>query len=292
MDLDISATRRARKMFYIFLKALFLIYVGESIVHVGEGEKGSKWGGSFSYIFFYVNITVSLSFQFIKYYSFSWYLFLLLFQIRKMLVRVQGIGACLLRHAAKWSQPNVSQNHRLFSSKPENLNILGEMYMIDKCTNVSPRVLNKIGKNLHCQKFHPLNLIQLRIKNYFYKNFLNRYGNPMFAVFDNMCPVVTLHQNFDSLLVPKDHISRSPSDSYYVNSSHLLRAHTSAHQEELIKMGFDTFLVAGDVYRRDEIDATHYPVFHQMEGVRLFSEHQVCMYCWKHVLIKFIKVKY
>lgn len=28
---------------------------------------------------------------------------------------------------------------------------------------------------------------------------------------------------------------------------------------------------AGDVYRRDSIDATHYPVFHQMEGVRVFS---------------------
>jgi phenylalanyl-tRNA synthetase alpha chain len=27
----------------------------------------------------------------------------------------------------------------------------------------------------------------------------------------------------------------------------------------------------GDVYRRDSIDATHYPVFHQMEGVRVFS---------------------
>lgn len=31
------------------------------------------------------------------------------------------------------------------------------------------------------------------------------------------------------------------------------------------------FVCAGDVYRRDSIDATHYPVFHQMEGVRVFS---------------------
>ena len=52
----------------------------------------------------------------------------------------------------------------------------------------------------------------------------------------------------------------------------MLRAHTSAHQEELIKMGHDNFLVVGDVYRRDEIDSTHYPVFHQIEGVRLVDE--------------------
>ncbi|CAM9639702.1 unnamed protein product [Phaeothamnion confervicola] len=35
------------------------------------------------------------------------------------------------------------------------------------------------------------------------------------------------------------------------------------------------FLVSGDVYRRDEIDSSHYPVFHQMEGVRVFSDSEV-----------------
>lgn len=55
----------------------------------------------------------------------------------------------------------------------------------------------------------------------------------------------------------------------------MLRAHTSAHQRELVKSGLDAFLLAGDVYRRDEIDSSHYPVFHQMEGVRLFSNHEV-----------------
>lgn len=55
----------------------------------------------------------------------------------------------------------------------------------------------------------------------------------------------------------------------------MLRAHTSAHQRELVRSGLDAFLLAGDVYRRDEIDTSHYPVFHQMEGVRLFSNHEV-----------------
>ena len=40
---------------------------------------------------------------------------------------------------------------------------------------------------------------------------------------------------------------------------------------ELISMGLDNFLVVGDVYRRDAVDSSHYPVFHQMEGVRLFQ---------------------
>lgn len=46
----------------------------------------------------------------------------------------------------------------------------------------------------------------------------------------------------------------------------------SAHQTELLKSGLRKFLCTGDVYRRDEIDASHYPAFHQMEGVKILKE--------------------
>lgn len=75
--------------------------------------------------------------------------------------------------------------------------------------------------------------------------------------------------------MPEDHVSRSRSDNYYINQTHLLRAHTSAHQRDTIMEGNDAFLLAGDVYRRDEIDRSHYPIFHQMEGVRLFSINEM-----------------
>eukprot|EP00597_Dinobryon_sp_UTEXLB2267_P012537 CAMPEP_0170123724 /NCGR_PEP_ID=MMETSP0020_2-20130122/17682_1 /TAXON_ID=98059 /ORGANISM="Dinobryon sp., Strain UTEXLB2267" /LENGTH=88 /DNA_ID=CAMNT_0010355381 /DNA_START=277 /DNA_END=540 /DNA_ORIENTATION=- len=55
----------------------------------------------------------------------------------------------------------------------------------------------------------------------------------------------------------------------------LLRTHTSAHQTTLISQHLDAFLCSGDVYRRDEIDSTHYPVFHQMEGVRIFNKREL-----------------
>ena len=51
----------------------------------------------------------------------------------------------------------------------------------------------------------------------------------------------------------------------------MLRAHMTCHDQDLIRSGLDCFLSTGDVYRRDTIDRTHYPVFHQMDGVRLFS---------------------
>lgn len=40
----------------------------------------------------------------------------------------------------------------------------------------------------------------------------------------------------------------------------------------MLRAGEANFLITGDVYRRDTIDATHYPVFHQMEAVRVLSE--------------------
>ena len=51
----------------------------------------------------------------------------------------------------------------------------------------------------------------------------------------------------------------------------MLRAHMTCHDSDMIRSGLDCFLTTGDVYRRDTIDRTHYPVFHQMDCVRLFS---------------------
>jgi len=151
----------------------------------------------------------------------------------------------------------------------------GREFKRDSWSNVSTKVLSHLGRHLHLQEYHPLSLIKRRIVNLFYRRFVGRTGNPIFSVYDDMDPVVTVQQNFDSLIIPPDHQSRKKSDCYYINCDYLLRAHTTAHQAELIRMGLNNFLVVGDVYRRDEIDSTHYPVFHQMDGVRLCSKHEV-----------------
>lgn len=157
----------------------------------------------------------------------------------------------------------------------DSVQVLGHSYPRDDFTNVTPKILEKVGRNLHNQSHHPLWLIKDRIKAHFYSSYVGRWGTPLFSVHDNLSPVVTTEQNFDSLLIPPGHPSRKRGDNYYLNRTTMLRAHTSAHQRELVRSGLDAFLLAGDVYRRDEIDASHYPVFHQMEGVRLFSSHEL-----------------
>ena len=54
-------------------------------------------------------------------------------------------------------------------------------------------------------------------------------------------------QNFDEVLVPADHVSRNPNDTYYVDPDTVLRCHTSAHQAELLRQGEKAFLVTGDL---------------------------------------------
>ncbi|KAI9895214.1 hypothetical protein PsorP6_018902 [Peronosclerospora sorghi] len=164
-----------------------------------------------------------------------------------------------------------SGSYRTFSPFSSGDTELEWMKNRDAYCNVSESIAAKIGVNLHRQTNHPLHIIKTKIECYFDK--LHRTeGAPVFNVFDELDPVVTTYDCFDSMLVPQDHVSRQNTDTYYVDRNRVLRAHTSAHEVALMKKGFTSFLVSGDVYRRDEIDASHYPVFHQMEGVRIFTE--------------------
>ncbi|XP_031972147.1 phenylalanine--tRNA ligase, mitochondrial isoform X4 [Corvus moneduloides] len=186
-------------------------------------------------------------------------------------VKVGGIPT----HSRHSSSKSVPSDFTASAPCSNTVELLGKSYPQDDYSNVTEKILSKVGKNLHNRKHHPLWLIKEQVKEHFYKHYLGRHGTPLFSVYDGLSPVVTVQQNFDSLLIPQNHASRRKEDNYYLNRDHMLRAHTSAHQWDLIHSGLDAFLAVGDVYRRDTIDNTHYPVFHQMEGVRLFSCHEL-----------------
>lgn len=181
-------------------------------------------------------------------------------------------------HATYLKCLNLEHHRFSTSAKPviqDSVTVQDNSYKRDNYTNITDKVLSLIGRNLHTTQNHPLSMIRQKIVNYFYKSFVNPRGNPIFSVYDNLPPIVSVQQNFDSLLIPENHPSRSKSDCYYLNQQYLLRAHTTAHQAELIRSGLDNFLIFGDVYRRDEIDRTHYPVFHQLDAVRLKNKKQL-----------------
>ncbi|KAI3415799.1 hypothetical protein GPALN_005383 [Globodera pallida] len=142
--------------------------------------------------------------------------------------------------------------------------------------NVSERIQILLSRRLLHENGNPLNLLKRRIVTFFDSHYRNPRGSsPLFTVCEGEPRLVSVFDNFDSLLIPADHPSRRASDTYYTSRDYCLRAHTSAHQFRLLRQGLDNFLVVGDVYRRDEIDRTHFPCFHQIEGVRLYAAHEL-----------------
>lgn len=88
--------------------------------------------------------------------------------------------------------------------------------------------------------------------------------------YDDYPEIETEQFNFDALNTPGWHPSRDMHDSFYTKSGHVMRTHTSAFQTRAMKMiGTPPIraMTTGRCYRRDEIDATHYPIFHQLDVI-------------------------
>ena len=77
------------------------------------------------------------------------------------------------------------------------------------------------------------------------------------------------HYNFEALNMPKDHPARDTQDTFYITENILLRTQTSPMQIRVMeKSELPIKIIApGRVYRADEVDATHSPLFHQVEGL-------------------------
>lgn len=116
------------------------------------------------------------------------------------------------------------------------------------------------GKKNIIGKRHPLDLTLERMKEIFISMGFNIEDGP---------EVELDHYNFEALNIPKNHPARSEQDTFYINDNLVLRTQTSPiqirtmeNQEPPIKM-----ISPGKVYRSDAVDATHSPIFYQMEGL-------------------------
>jgi phenylalanyl-tRNA synthetase alpha chain len=83
--------------------------------------------------------------------------------------------------------------------------------------------------------------------------------------------VETTRYNFDALAFPESHPTRSPRQSLYVTDDTVMRTETSPAQIHKMEEHRPPIymLSIGRVYRRDTIDATHFPIFHQFEGLAI-----------------------
>lgn len=107
---------------------------------------------------------------------------------------------------------------------------------------------------------HPLTIVKDRAIQ-----ILRRMG---FALADGP-EIETEFHCFDALNTPGDHPARNEKDTFYFDGGKLLRTHTSSVQVRTMES--DTppvrIIAPGSAYRRDDVDATHLPVFNQLEGL-------------------------
>lgn len=77
------------------------------------------------------------------------------------------------------------------------------------------------------------------------------------------------YYNFEALNIPDDHPAKDEQDTFYINGDILLRTQTSGTQVHELEKGRlpIRMLAPGRVFRSDEVDATHSPCFHQVEGL-------------------------
>ncbi|KAI2471761.1 phenylalanyl-tRNA synthetase [Annulohypoxylon bovei var. microspora] len=158
--------------------------------------------------------------------------------------------------------------YRTISTSQDTIEINGTSYKKDSWFNIPQNIIDKIPRRLHLQKDHPIYITRQIIESVF--------PPPTYNYHNEFNPVVTTHQNFDSLGFPDDHPGRAKGDTYYINRDTLLRTHTSAHQADVFRANLsEGYLISADVYRRDEIDKSHYPIFHQMEGAQSWDRAKV-----------------
>ena len=109
---------------------------------------------------------------------------------------------------------------------------------------------------------------------------------PIFKDFDilEFPEIVSVRDNFDLLNAPAEHPSRKETDTYYVDVNHVLRTQTTVMWpfylqrpeaiEQLKKEGEIGLLSYGKVFRKDEIDRSHFPVFHQIDGLYICKKEK------------------
>ncbi|MBE6724471.1 MAG: phenylalanine--tRNA ligase subunit alpha [Ruminococcaceae bacterium] len=116
------------------------------------------------------------------------------------------------------------------------------------------------GDDVRAGHFHPLSLVQRQLEDIFLSMGYSIVDGP---------EVEYDYYNFQALNIPPDHPARDTQDTFYITDNILLRSQTSPVQARVMEKTQPPIKIIspGRVYRSDAVDATHSPLFHQLEGL-------------------------
>lgn len=133
---------------------------------------------------------------------------------------------------------------------------------LTKELNSMPKVDLTIASGEKKGSLHPVTIIQERL--------INIFRGMGFAVEDGN-EVETEYNNFEAVNIPKFHPARDMQDTFYLDNGEVLKTHTSASQNRIIrKYGAPLKVIfPGRCFRNEELDASHENTFFQMEGIMI-----------------------
>lgn len=139
------------------------------------------------------------------------------------------------------------------------------------------------GKKQNLGKLHPMTQVMNTLKEIFMGMGFSIAEGPEIE-YD--------YYNFEALNIPKNHPARDTQDTFYIEDNIVLRTQTSPMQVRVMEKTKPPIriIAPGRVYRSDTQDATHSPVFHQIEG--LVVDENITMADLKGTLERFVKELY
>ena len=155
-------------------------------------------------------------------------------------------------------------NYDMLTYLPEDMDtVVGQNVLLDDFGKGAFSMLiaeDMPAKDVSMGHKHPMSIVLDEMKEIFI--------GMGFTVVDGP-EIESTHNNFDALNAPADHPSRDFQDTFYIDETTLLRTQTSPVQIRAMtgKTPPIRVISPGRVYRSDDVDATHSPMFHQIEGL-------------------------
>ena len=130
----------------------------------------------------------------------------------------------------------------------------------DRLVNSAEQYDVTLPMDTDCGSYHPITLVQRELEEIFAS---------MGFTIEDYREVVTDYNCFEALNIPKHHPARDMQDTLYITERVLMRTHTSPVQVRTMEKKKPPIRIIspGRVYRSDAVDATHSPLFHQLEGL-------------------------
>ncbi len=135
-----------------------------------------------------------------------------------------------------------------------------EQFEMDKKLMADKIDVTMPANDVEVGALNPITQVQQKIIDIFKDLGFDVYDGPEVDFYD---------YNFDKLNIPADHPARDSQDTFYINENLLLRSQTSTMQVRVMENSKPPIkmISTGKVYRGDELDASHSPVFHQLEAL-------------------------